>query len=269
RERPFFLYLPHAMPHKPLAASEDYYLKSGVGLYGDVISELDWGVGQVLEKLKTTGLDERTLVVFTSDNGAWFGGSCGGLRGMKGSSFEGGYRVPCIARWPGKIPAGHINDGPAVMMDLFSTALHAAGIPEPSDRVIDGRNLMPMFTSKAESPHPVILGHQGDKLAVVRDARWKLHVLPGRDPFLKWDQPGERWIDPRGPDGVTILAPYEQYQPSDHPGLRTGVEGAAMQLFDLLNDPGEQKDVAAEHPEVISRLKQAFDAIAIDAGPKP
>lgn len=261
RERPFFLYLPHAMPHKPLAASEEHYLRSGAGLYGDVIAELDGSVGAVLDKLEDSGLDERTFVVFTSDNGAWFGGSCGGLRGMKGSSYEGGYRVPCLARWPGRIPAGHVNDSPAVMMDLFATSLAVAGIPSPDDRVIDGRDLMPLFTSDAGSPHPFIAGHQGDKLAVVRDERWKLHVLSPRDPFLQFDKPGERWIDPRGPDGVTILAPYEQYQPSAHPGLRTGVEPAAMQLFDLRMDPGEQNDVAAAHPGVVERLKKAYDSI--------
>ena len=99
----------HAMPHKPLAASERYYKQSGAGLYGDAISELDASVGQVLDKVKQLGLDESTFIVFTSDNGPWFGGSTGGLRGMKGTSWEGGYRVPFIARWPGKIPPGHVS----------------------------------------------------------------------------------------------------------------------------------------------------------------
>src|SRR5213594_2263803 len=105
KTKPFFFYFAHAMPHKPLAASEKYYKTTGAGLYGDVIAELDASVGAVLAKIKEAGLDERTLIVFTSDNGPWFGGSAGGLRGMKGSSWEGGYRVPCIARWPGKITA--------------------------------------------------------------------------------------------------------------------------------------------------------------------
>jgi uncharacterized sulfatase len=253
------LYFAHAMPHKPLAASEKYYKQSGAGLYGDVMSELDASVGRVLDKLKEAGLDEKTLVMFTSDNGAWFGGSCGGLRGMKGSSYEGGYRVPCIARWPGRILPGHVSHEPAVSMDLFATALKAANLEPPADRVIDGRDILPLLTSDARSPHAGILGAQGARLAAIRDARWKLHVLPPRDGFMALNKPGERWIDPRGPDGVTILAPYEQYQPTDHPGLRSGDAPRAMQLFDLQNDPGEQRDVAAQHPAEVERLKRLYD----------
>jgi uncharacterized sulfatase len=259
RTKPFFLYVPHVMPHKPLATTEKFYKQSGAGLYGDVLADLDAGVGEVLAKVKSLGLDDRTLVVFTSDNGPWFGGDTGGLRGMKGSSYEGGYRVPCIARWPGKIPAGHVSHAHAVMMDLFATALKAASIAPPADRVIDGRDILPLFTSAAPSPHAAIFGHQGPLLATARDARWKLHVQPPRDPFLNLSKSGQRWTDPRGPDGVTILAPYEQYQPSDHPGLRTGDASQAMQLFDLQTDPGEQKDVAAQHPEIVTRLKALFD----------
>ena len=110
RDRPFFFYFAHAMPHKPLACSEAFYKKSGAGLYGDALAELDWSVGHVLDTLKELGLDERTLVLFTSDNGAWFGGSTGGLRGMKATTWEGGFRVPMIARWPGRLPAGKAID---------------------------------------------------------------------------------------------------------------------------------------------------------------
>ena len=130
--------------------------------------------------------------------------------------------------------------------------------------MIDGRDILPLFTSNAKSPHEVILGAQGPRLATVRDERWKLHVLAPRDQFAALDKPGERWIDPRGPDGVTILAPYEQFQPSEHPGLRTGDASKAMQLFDLQSDPGEQHDVAAQHPEIVARLKASFDAINRD-----
>ena len=245
------------MPHKPLAASEAFYKKSGAGLYGDAVSELDWSVSQVLAKLKELGLDDKTLVIFMSDNGPWYGGSAGGLRGMKGTSWEGGYRVPFIARWPGKIPAGHINEAPAIMMDVFATVLAAAGLPRPNQRLIDGQDIMPMLISNAPSPHSVIFGHQGPRLASVRDARWKLHVLPPNEPRAA--AAGERWIDPRGPDGVTLLAPYEQYQPTDYPGLRSGDAPKAMLLFDLRNDPGEQHDVAAQNPEVVKRLQSAYD----------
>lgn len=263
REGPFFLYFAHAMPHKPLAPSEEYYQQSGAGLYGDVISELDASVGAVLTALKDGGIDRRTLVFFTSDNGPWFGGSTGGLRGMKGASWEGGYRVPMIARWPGKIPAGHTSSQPAVMMDLFATVLAATGARMPDDRALDGKDIMPLLVGDAASPHEAIFGHQGPRLATVRDARWKLHVLPGREMKLK-PGPDGRWHDPRAPDGVTILAPYEQYQPADHPGLQTGDPAAPMQLFDLRADPGEQHDIAAEHPREVQRLKALYDAMNKD-----
>lgn len=265
KDQPFFLYLPHAMPHKPLAASEAFYKKSGAGLYGDTVEELDWSVGQLLAKLKELRLDEKTLVLFTSDNGPWYGGSTGGLRGMKGSSFEGGYRVPCIARWPGVIPPRQVSSQPAVMMDLFATALKAAAIPLPGDRVIDGVDLMPLFTSDAKSPHPYIFLHQGPRIAAVRDARWKLHVLQPNGAAPKRDVPGEEWVDPRAPDGVTIIAPYEQYKPINYPGVRTGDAPAKMMLFDLENDPSEQHNVAAEHADIVGRLKAAYDEIDREA----
>jgi arylsulfatase A-like enzyme len=265
----FFLYLAHAMPHKPLAASEAFYKRSGVGLYGDVMTELDWSVGQVLATLRELGLEENTLVIFTSDNGPYFGGSSGGLRGMKASSYEGGYRVPCIARWPGKIPAGHVNHSPAVMMDLYTTTLKAANLAPPLDRVIDGRDLMPQFTSDAPSPHEVILGQLGPRVATIRDTRWKLHVIPAPVSRSKEYKPGERWIDPRAPDGVTILAPYEQYQPSDYPGLSTGDAPAPLQLFDLQADPGEQHDVAAANPTIVARLRKLYDELLATEPPAP
>ena len=258
--KPFFLYFAHAMPHKPLAASEKYYKQSDAGLYGDVIAELDASVGQALAKVKELGLDEKTFIVFTSDNGPWYGGSSGGLRGMKATSWEGGYRVPFIARWPGKIPAGHISAQPAVMMDLFTTALKIAGIALPSDRAMDGADIFPLLTSDAKSPHEVIFGHQGARLATVRDARWKLHVLAAND-RREATRPGDRWVDPRAPDGVTLLAPYEQSQPSDYPGLRTGDAPQPMALFDLSTDPGEQRNVADANPDVIKRLKAQYDEV--------
>ncbi|MFN0078344.1 MAG: sulfatase [Prosthecobacter sp.] len=262
--QPFFLYFAEAMPHKPLAASEAFYNKSGAGLYGDAVMELDWSVGQVLAKLKELGLDDNTLVMFSSDNGATFGGSTGGLRGMKGSTYEGGFRVPMIARWPGHIPAGHVSAQPAVMMDLFATALKVANIATPKDRVIDGRDILPLLTSDANSSHEAIFGLKSSKLACVRDSHWKLHVLAPGIGLASIYKPGERYVDPRGPDGVTILAPYEQAQPSEHPGVQTGDAPKPLQLFDLQNDPNEQHDVAAEHPDAVKRLKAAYDAMNKD-----
>jgi len=254
KDGPFFLYFAHAMPHKPLAPAEDYYGKTRGGLYADVMAELDASVGRVLDALRAAGIDQQTLVLFTSDNGPWFGGSSGGLRGMKGSSWEGGYRVPMIARWPGRIPAGRTSAQLTVMMDLFCTVLDAAGAQMPDDRVLDGRSLLPLLTGAAQTPHDVIFGHAGEKLAAIRDARWKLHLVPGRDIGLK-PGPDGKWLDPRAPDGVTILAPFEQYNLDAYPGVKTGVPGAALQLFDLETDPAEQHDVAAQHPEIVARLK--------------
>jgi uncharacterized sulfatase len=260
KDRPFFLYLPHAMPHKPLAASESFYQKGGAGLYGDVIAELDDAVGRVLAKLKELKLDERTLVLFTSDNGPWYGGSSGNLRGMKGQNWEGGIRVPLIARWPGKILPGRVSHEPAIMMDLFVTTLTAAGIDLPQDRTIDGRDIMPLLTSDAKSPHEAIFSVQGKNLRTIRAGRWKLH--PAGTPRPDNRQPG--WVDPRAPDEQTILAPAEQYGPADFPGLKTGDTSTGPALFDLSTDPGEQKNVAADHPEVAQRLQAMFDKMATE-----
>lgn len=263
-EKPFFLYFAEAMPHKPLAASEKNYKKSGAGLYGDALLDLDDSVGAVLDALKQNGLEDNTLVLFTSDNGATFGGSTGGLRGMKGSCYEGGLRVPCIARWPGKIPAGHTSAEPAVMMDLFATVLHATGAKMPDDRVIDGRDLMPLFTAGVKGSREFIFSQQNSRLATVRDTHWKLHVLKPGGGLAGVYKPGQTYVDPRGPDGVTILAPYEQAQPSEHPGIQTGDAAKPMQLFDLQSDPSEQHDVAAQHPDEVKRLKAAYDAMNKD-----
>jgi uncharacterized sulfatase len=259
-KKPFFLYFAEAMPHKPLAASEKHYLKASGGLYGAALADLDDSVGAVLDALKQNGVDENTLVLFSSDNGAWFGGSCGGLRGMKGTSWEGGYRVPMIARWPGKIPAGRVNNELTIMMDLFATVLAATATKMPDDRVLDGRDLMPVLAGDGKSPHEFVFGHQGPKLVTIRDARWKLHLLPSREMNFKPGADG-KWLDPRLPDGVTILAPIEQYNLDAPPGLKTGVEGAAGLLFDLQTDPGEQVDVASKHPDEVKRLQAAYAAM--------
>ena len=267
RGKSFFLYLAHAMPHKPLAASEAFYKKSGAGLYGDAVAELDWSVGQVLAKLKELDLEEKTCVVFTSDNGPWFGGSSGGLRGMKGNTWEGGIRVPCIARWPGRIAPARVSHEPAIMMDLFTTTLTAAGIPIPKDRTIDGKDIFPLFTSGAKRPHEALFAMGGDVLKTVRSGQWKLHVQPpGKVRVMK---PDEKWLDKRAPDGVTILAPFEQAHPSQYPGVLTGDETKAGSLFDLSADPSEQHDVAAEHPDVVKRLQGLYDEMQQQVGSAP
>jgi uncharacterized sulfatase len=260
KERPFFLYLPHAMPHKPLAASEGFYTPPPEGhLYADVIRELDWSVGRILAKVSELGLDDNTLVIFTSDNGPWFGGSTAGLRGMKGSTWEGGIRVPLIARWPGKIPSGQTRPQICGVIDLLPTLCHLAQAPLPSGRVIDGRNIWPLMNrSGAHTPHEAIFAMGGNQLRVVRSGKWKLHArIPA--PGFAYMEDASSWIDPRGPDGVTLIAPYEQPRPDSYPGLRSGPEPKAVMLFDLEADPGEQHDVAAGHPDVVARLKSLFD----------
>lgn len=264
RARPFFLYLAHAMPHKPLAVSEKFFGKSGAGLYGDAIAELDWSVGQIMEKLRDLGLDERTLVVFTSDNGAYFGGSNGGLRGMKAMTAEGGLRVPCLVRWPGRVPAGQTLATPAGLIDWFPTLLSRTGSPLPSGRILDGRDLWPVITEQATVLHEAVFGFQGTTLRTVRSGQWKLHVEASQ-PRATLPADG-KWIDPRAPDGVTILAPAGQAHPSQYPGLLTGDPLRAGALFDLASDPGEQNDVSTAHPAVVARLRQLSEEHLVAAG---
>jgi arylsulfatase A-like enzyme len=260
-EAPFFLYLPHAMPHKPLAASDQFYRQSGAGLYGDVIAELDHGVGQVLDRIRERGLEQRTLVIFTSDNGPWYGGSSGPLRGMKGQNWEGGLRVPLIARWPGVIPPGHVSDEPAIIMDVFVTAARAAQLDPPQDRLLDGRDLLPLLTSNAASPHEALFSMLGDRLLTVRAGPWKLHPRGTPPP----DRRPADWVDPRAPDGSTILAQTEQYSPRAFPGLQTGDDSQAAALFHLLDDPGEQHYLAGAQPEVVRRLSAIFERLEQEA----
>lgn len=254
RARPFFLYLAHAMPHKPLAVSEKFVGVSGAGLYGDVLAELDESVAQIMARLRELGLDERTLVIFASDNGAYYGGSNGNLRGMKAMTTEGGLRVPCIVRWPGRIPAGQTLATPAGLIDWLPTLLARAGTTPPADRIIDGRDLWPVLTEKSVQHHEALFAFQGTTLRTVRSGRWKLHVeaVAPRRPVA----PDAPWVDPRGPDGTTILAPVAQAHPSQFPGLLTGDPIKAGSLFDLETDPGEQHDVSAAHPAVVQRLTE-------------
>ncbi len=160
-ERPFFLYLPHAMPHKPLAASEAFYKKSGTGLYGDVIAELDWGIGEVLKTLDELNLNERTFVLFTSDNGPWFGGNTAGLRGMKSTPWEGGLRVPAIVRWTGHIPPDQVIDTPCGTIDVLPTVLALAGVPLPEGRTLDGIDLLPLLEQGMPLPERHVVRHAG------------------------------------------------------------------------------------------------------------
>ena len=258
-DRPFFLYLPHAMPHKPLAASEDFYKQTGTDLYGDVIAELDWSVGQILNRLKELDLDENTLVWFTSDNGPWFGGSTNGLRGMKSVSWEGGLRVPGIVRWPGHVPPGTTIESPCGTIDVLPTVLSAVNAPLPNSKELDGINLLPILKQESPMPERPLFGMRSNQIVSVRKGKFKLHLNPPRR--TRYLEDDSDWVDPRAPDGVTLLAPYEQPRPNNFPGVLTGDKPVDMMLFDLSADAAEQHNVADKHPEVVADLTAEFNRI--------
>jgi arylsulfatase len=181
RDRPFFLYLPHTMPHVPLFVSDRFKGKSKQGLYGDVIMEIDWSVGQILSTLERLGIDEKTLVIFTSDNGPWlaygdYGGSAGPLREGKGTTWEGGMREPCIMRWPGKIPAGAVCDEMASTIDILPTLARLCGARLPRRR-IDGKDIWSLMSGEpgAKTPHEAYYFYRHNELQAVRSGKWKLH----------------------------------------------------------------------------------------------
>ncbi len=250
RDEPFFLYLAHPMPHVPIAASEALRGATGLGPYADVIAEIDASVGAVVDALDRLGLSERTLVVFASDNGPWleFGnhaGSAGPLREGKGSAFEGGVRVPCIARWPGRIPAGSTSDRLASTIDLLPTFAARAGVALP-DRAIDGVDLSALlFGDPGAEPRATFLYWYDGWLHAVREGRWKLHVPH----------------DYRSHEG---LAPGRDGFPG--PTKRGRIETA---LFDLDADLGETTDVAAAHPEVVARLSELAERARAELGDGP
>ncbi len=226
RDNPFFLYFPHTFPHIPLFASDDFLGKSTAGIYGDVVEEIDWSVGQILNTLRDEGLDNNTFVFFTSDNGPWLvmeerGGSAGLLREGKGSTWEGGMRVPAIAWWPGKIEGGRTTQALSTTMDVGITAMSLAGSELYKERISDGTNLSPILFGTTDSVRNEIYYYLGEQLFGVRSGPWKIHFK--------------------------TLTPYVGEKPVDHdPPL----------LFNLNIDPSEEKNVAASYPEVVMRLKK-------------
>jgi uncharacterized sulfatase len=175
QDQPFFLYLAHAMPHVPIHASADFRGKSRGGLYGDAVQELDWSLGQVLSTLDDLGVSENTLVIFSSDNGPWWQGNPGYARGRKLLWFEGGFRVPFLARWPDVIPAGMTTSAMSMNFDLFPTCLGLAGIPLPQDRIIDGADILPLLMGSADSPHETLYFFDTRNLVAVRYHQWKYY----------------------------------------------------------------------------------------------
>ena len=236
KDEPFFLYVPHPIPHKPLHVSPPYMkdvapevanklkdegdsidYKTRDRLFRQAIAEIDWSVGQILDALKANGLDENTLVIFTSDNGPAIG-SAGPLKGRKGSTFEGGMRESTVIRWPGKIPSQQANDEVMTSMDLLPTFAKLAGAKIPTDRVIDGKDIWPTLTGEATTPHESFFYHRGNALNAVRSGKWKLHVNKGKP----------------------------------------------TQLYNLENDIGEQQNVIKSYPEVVRRLQGQMTAFAND-----
>jgi arylsulfatase A-like enzyme len=172
---------------------------------------------------------------------------------MKSRNWDGGVRVPMIARWPGRIPAGQTIAEPCGTIDVLPTIVAAAGVAQPKDRTIDGRDILPVLAEKAKTPHEALLAMGGDRVMTIRSGKWKLHLHnPGASQLFAGQTD---WIDPRAPDGVTILAPYEQYGPDAPPGLITGDEPAPTMLFDLETDRAEQHNLAERNPEVVARLR--------------
>lgn len=247
RDQPFFLYVPHNMPHVPLFVSEKFKGKSKQGLYGDVIMELDWSVGQILETLKRLELDDETLVVFTSDNGPWLSygnhaGSAGHLREGKGTTWEGGQRVPCVMRWPGQIPAGQVCDEFCTTMDLLPTIARLTGAELPEQK-IDGHDIRPLIRgeSDAKSSYESFAYYWLQGLDAVRSGKWKLHF-----PHMYRSLTGKP-----GNDGM----------PAGYSQQRIG-----LALYDLEADPGEQNNVYDQYPEVVEQLQTLAERMRADLG---
>jgi uncharacterized sulfatase len=246
RDGPFLLYLAYTMPHLPIHVSEGFAGHSRAGLYGDVVEEIDWSAGEVLRTLRELGLDRNTIVIFTSDNGPWsrypeeifrkeYGtepthtGSTGPLRESKFSTYEGGVREPAIVRWPGVIPAGQISADAASTLDLFPTFAHLAGARVPSDRPMDGIDILPLLTTGRDTASRAFYYFHGTALEAVREGKWKLR----RSRHLRDLKP----TDPIPPE-----------------------------LFDLDADPGEKYDVATRHPDVVTHLMGLLRAKAKAVG---
>lgn len=246
KDQPFFLYLAHTMPHIPLFASDKFRGKTAHGIYGDVIEEIDWSVGEILSTLKELGIDGRTMVIFTSDNGPSLtfgkhGGAALPLREGKGTSFEGGQRVPCIMHMPGKIPANSVCNELATTMDFLPTFAELAGADLPEKR-IDGKNIRKLMSgqSSEKSPHEAIYFYRVWSLEAVRSGKWKLHLPHSYS---------------------SVLEPGVNGQYGKREQKKIG-----LALFDLENDIGEQVNVADQYPAVVERLLALADSMRKDLG---
>lgn len=225
--KPFFLYLAHNFPHQPLHVRKSRLGKSAAGLYGDVVHELDDGIGQLVASLKAAGVYDNTLIIITSDNGPWFQGDPGHVRGRKGQVFEGGMHVPFIASWPGHFPDDRIMSGMAMGTDIFPTMLDLLHLPAPTDRILDGKSLLSMLEGNSGSPHKYLYYFSG-QLFSVRDANYKF--MPRR--------------------GITFATAQGPVSPK----LKEG-----PYLFNLQDDPNESYDVSAHQPAELQRLQAVYE----------
>lgn len=231
-EQPFFLYYAESFPHRPLYYPLKNKGRSEAGDYGDTVETIDDAVGRILDALTRNGIDDDTLIIFTSDNGPWFQGSAGPYRERKGGTYQGGYIVPFLARWPGKIPAGAESDEMAMAIDLLPTFAALAGAKAPQDRPIDGHDISPVLTKGAKSPHDYLYFFDGNDVAAVRDRNYSL-----------------------------VLKQY--YRTYDMPFSRFG----GPKLFDLKKDRAESYDVSSRHRKDYERLMQAYEQMSEEAGP--
>lgn len=247
KDKPFFLYVPHTMPHVPLAVSSKFKGKSKQGMYGDVIMEIDWSVGEILAALKKHGLDDNTLVMFSCDNGPWLSygnhaGSAGPLREGKMTTWDGGVREPFIARWSGKIPAGSVCREPAMTVDILPTLAKLAGAELPKNK-IDGLDIWPLISAKsdAKSPQEAYYFYLNRELQALRARKWKLHF-----PHVYRTLESKPGIDGKA-------APYAQ----------TKIE---LALYDLEKDPGERTNLADKNPDVVKKLEALAEKARDDLG---
>ncbi len=250
KDGPFFLYMAHKDPHQPFYPSERFAGKSQGGPYGDAVSEFDWSVGEVVAAIERLGIQDNTLVIITSDNGPWFEGSPGGLRGRKGQTYEGGFRVPFVAWWPGRVPAGQVVDEPAMGIDLFPTCMALAGLDVPSDRTIDGVDISSLLSGgTALSERPLFFFHDYD-VEAVRSGPWKFFRS---NSHYVWPTPLDKQDNLAGQlSGGFNYVPADGSEPV--PAL-----GTWPLLYHMERDPSESYNVAKMYPDVVGTLEERID----------
>ena len=230
---PFFLYMPHTYPHIPLGASPRFRGKSPLGLYGDVVEEIDWSVGELLRAVREAGQEQNTLFLFTSDNGPWYMGSPGRLRGRKATTYEGGIREPFLARWPGRIPGGRVSNALASMMDIFPTVTKLCGGKLPA-KPLDGIDMWPLLTGQQQSiERPPLLYFDDWDFQCARSGNWKLHLAR---------------------HNTAAYAPAPAIGRHSYPLPRP-------ELYNLASDPDESYDVAAENPKIVEQMRTQVAAM--------